>query len=86
MTKTISTLFLFLVISLNVFPASFLKSKKDTIIETFNKNFVYHTLKAQAPIKIDGIIDEPDWQAAQKATDFFLVLPIDTGKAYNLRK
>lgn len=81
MTKTISTLFLFLMISLNVFPASFLKSKKDTIIETFNKNFVYHTLKAQAPIKIDGIIDEPDWQAAQKATDFFLVLPIDTGKA-----
>ena len=60
---------------------SFHKSKKDTIADTFNKDFVYHVKKAHSEIKIDGIIDEPDWKEAEKATDFYRVLPIDTGFA-----
>jgi hypothetical protein len=57
----------------------FEKSKNDTIIDTFNKDFVYHVKKMQGEISIDGVLDEPDWQAAQKATPFLLVLPVDTG-------
>ena len=56
-------------------------SKKDSVVYTNNRNFVYQAKKAQYPIKIDGVIDEPDWQSAQRATDFFVVLPVDTGKA-----
>jgi len=58
------------------------KSKKDTIIDTYNKDFVYNVKKAKATIRIDGIIDEPDWMAAQKADKFYRVLPVDTGYAY----
>ena len=54
-------------------------SGADTIIETFNKDFVYDVKKAEGTFRIDGVLDEPDWIMAQKATPFFLVLPIDTG-------
>lgn len=33
------------------------------------------------PIKIDGLLDEPVWQSADKATSFQRVLPTDTGYA-----
>ncbi len=56
-------------------------SKNDTIPDTHNKNYVYVLKKMQSEIKIDGVVDEPDWQQAQKATDFHLVLPVDTGFA-----
>ncbi len=55
--------------------------KKDTIADTFNKDFVYHVKKAHSEINIDGIIEEPDWNEAEKASDFYRVLPIDTGFA-----
>ena len=71
--------FLFYIISVNANP--YTKSKKDTIINTFNKDFVYNVKKAKSTINIDGIIDEPDWMAAQKADKFFKVLPIDSGYA-----
>ena len=32
-------------------------------------------------IKIDGLISEPDWNLAEKAKDFRLVLPVDSGFA-----
>ena len=57
----------------------FKKSKNDTITDTFNKDFIYHVKKMQGEISIDGVLDEPDWQTAQKAAPFFLVLPVDTG-------
>jgi len=57
----------------------FASVKNDTIAGTFNKDFVYDVKKAQSSIIIDGVLDEPDWQAAQKATPFYLVLPVDTG-------
>lgn len=46
-----------------------------------NLNYTYHVKKAQSEITVDGIIDEKDWLSAQKATDFYKVLPIDTGYA-----
>ena len=52
-----------------------------TEVNTHNKNFVYFVKKATSEIKIDGVIDEPDWKVAQKADKFYLVQPIDTGFA-----
>jgi len=57
------------------------KHKPDSIANTFNKNYIYEVKKKQSPIKIDGVLDEPDWQVAQKSGKFFRVLPIDTGYA-----
>ena len=57
------------------------KPKNDTLTNTFNKDFIYQVKKAQSEITIDGVIDEPDWQLAQKADKFYKVLPIDTGFA-----
>ncbi len=59
----------------------FSKSKNDTIINTHNKDFVIHVKKAQSNFILDGIINEPDWEKAQKATNFHRVLPTDTGYA-----
>ncbi|MCK3683827.1 DUF5916 domain-containing protein [Maribellus sp. YY47] len=56
-------------------------AKKDSVISTFNKDYVYHVKKARSEIRIDGVIDEADWLAAQKADKFFKVLPVDTGLA-----
>ncbi len=55
--------------------------KPDSAIHKNNENFILHVKKATAPIKIDGLISEPDWEKAEKANDFRLVLPVDTGKA-----
>jgi hypothetical protein len=49
------------------------------VSDTFNKDFVYNVKKAKGAIHLDGVVDETDWHEAQKATPFFLVLPIDTG-------
>ncbi len=76
--KQLTLLFVVVVLVFN----GFAQSKNDTIIDTFNKNFVYNIKKAHSPIKIDGVINEEDWMLAQKADDFFRVLPIDTGYAY----
>jgi len=59
----------------------FAQSKKDTTINTFNKDFILNIKKAQSPVKIDGEINEPDWMVAQKADHFHRVLPVDTGLA-----
>jgi len=37
--------------------------------------------RANAPIIVDGILDEPDWLAADVATDFFMITPMDTSFA-----
>ena len=56
-------------------------SKSDTTINTFNKDYVYRVKKLQSVINIDGVIDEIDWERAQKADKFYRVLPVDTGFA-----
>jgi hypothetical protein len=79
--KPVLLLFLlsFIVVSLNANP--FFITKADTILNTFNRNFIYNVKKSQSEIKIDGVIIELDWLVAQKADNFRLVLPIDTGFA-----
>jgi len=80
--KHLSLLALFSIIYFSGFADSFKKSESDSTTNTFNKDFIYNVKKSKSPIIIDGVIDEPDWLAAQKATDFHRVLPIDTGLAY----
>jgi len=46
-----------------------------------NEQFEYHIRKASDNILIDGRVDEQSWAEAQVATDFFMVLPMDTSKA-----
>jgi hypothetical protein len=79
--KPVLLLFLlsFVVVSLNANPI--FKTKADTILKTFNKDFIYNIKKSQSEIIIDGVIEETDWLEAQKADNFRLVLPIDTGYA-----
>lgn len=81
MTKTAFTILIILALTLNSLAGVIQLSESDTIVDTHNKNYVYVVKKMQSEIKIDGAVDEPDWQVAQKATDFRLVLPIDTGFA-----
>ncbi|MDX8341580.1 DUF5916 domain-containing protein [Draconibacterium sp. IB214405] len=61
--------------------ANGLDLKSDSTVNTFNKDYIYHVKKLQAEINIDGVIDEIDWERAQKADKFYRVLPIDTGFA-----
>src|SRR5690606_11822035 len=46
-----------------------------------NSHFRIHIKKASSPIRIDGVIDEPAWAEAEVASDFYMVLPMDTSKA-----
>lgn len=63
-------LFLLLfIISFSVFP-----QKK-------NEAYQLKMHRANAPIIVDGILDEPDWLAADVATDFFMITPMDTSFA-----
>jgi hypothetical protein len=54
-------------------------NRSNQVINTFNRNFVYNAKKMVSAIKLDGILDEADWTAAQVAGNFRLVLPVDTG-------
>jgi len=74
-------LFLIVMIVSPVFALAYFNTENDTTVNTFNKDFVYNLKKAQSPIVLDGVIDEPDWKAAQKADKFYKVTPIDTGFA-----
>lgn len=56
-------------------------SKADPAVNKKNTDVILHVKKATQPIKIDGLISEPDWQVAEKATNFRLVLPVDSGLA-----
>ena len=46
-----------------------------------NADFQYRIHRATSPIKVDGHGGDAAWKAAELATDFFQVLPMDTGKA-----
>ncbi|SDE68282.1 Carbohydrate family 9 binding domain-like [Pricia antarctica] len=46
-----------------------------------NASFRLNIRKASAPITIDGVGDDKAWQDTDVATDFFMVLPMDEGKA-----
>jgi hypothetical protein len=75
----LSLVFMFVLFVCSANAEGFFKSKGDTTVNTFNKDFVYHVKKAQSNIIIDGVIEEADWLNAQKADNFFKVLPVDSG-------
>ncbi len=55
--------------------------KKDSLANTgtINQNYKIHAKKLEGTIKLDGIINEGDWLKAEKADNFYMVLPYDTG-------
>jgi hypothetical protein len=59
---------------LAIFPMQMVGQKK-------NADYQLHIRKTTSPIVIDGIGDEKGWQDTDVAKDFFMVLPMDTGKA-----
>ena len=46
-----------------------------------NASYQLQISRATSPIQIDGVMDEPAWQAAKPATNFYMVLPMDTSHA-----
>lgn len=75
---------LFLLLNIPIYsfenPFSTIKAiKTDSVAHKNNENIIIHVKKATNSIKIDGLISEPDWEKAEKANDFSLVLPVDTG-------
>ena len=51
------------------------------IAQKINENYQYHIHKATSEIKIDGKLDEAQWQRCQIATDFWMITPADTSRA-----
>ena len=71
----LSVAFLLTVLLLLFFPGRSLLAQKK------NAGFELHIRKAESPIRVDGVLDEPAWQQADRTGDFFMVLPMDTGCA-----
>jgi hypothetical protein len=46
-----------------------------------NSAYQLNIQRTSQPITIDGVMDEQGWQEAQVATDFYMVLPMDTSAA-----
>src|ERR1700730_7277559 len=46
-----------------------------------NQSFQLHIHATALPIKVDGRMDEPAWRDAEIASNFFMVLPMDTSYA-----
>jgi hypothetical protein len=46
-----------------------------------NESFQLHIRKATSLVQIDGLMDEPIWNESSTASDFYMVLPMDTGRA-----
>lgn len=46
-----------------------------------NAAFEIHIQQTTAPVIIDGVGNEPAWQQAEVASNFFMVLPMDTSQA-----
>jgi hypothetical protein len=57
------------------------KTKPNPAIRKKNEDVILYVRKASGSIKLDGLISEPDWQVAEKASNFRLVLPVDSGLA-----
>jgi hypothetical protein len=52
-----------------------------SVAQKKNEAYQLHIRRASSPIKIDGIMDEPAWQSADVASDFHMILPMDTSYA-----
>src|SRR5690554_440109 len=49
--------------------------------QKINDSYRLYIQKASSPVVIDGIMDEKAWLDADVATDFFMILPMDTSYA-----
>ena len=49
--------------------------------QKINQQYQIHIQRANGHIEVDGAFDEADWQLADRATNFNMVLPMDTSKA-----
>jgi len=65
--------YLFFVVLLQVCTPSFAQKK--------NANFEYHIHKITTPILVDGLGLDQAWETAEVTSEFYQVLPMDTGKA-----
>jgi hypothetical protein len=45
------------------------------------KRPAYHIQKAKAKVKLDGVLDEPDWATAEVVCDFYQYFPFDSSRA-----
>ena len=54
---------------------------QDIDVSKYKEQYQISVKKITTPIKLDGDLDETDWQQAQAATDFWLKLPRDDAKA-----
>ncbi len=46
-----------------------------------NADYQYQIERALSPVVVDGSVDEAAWQSTQLASDFWMVLPMDTSRA-----
>src|SRR5690606_12450229 len=51
------------------------------LAQKVNSHFQLHIKKASSPIRIDGVMDEAAWEEAEVASDFYMLLPMDTSKS-----
>jgi hypothetical protein len=56
------------------------------IAQKKNESYQLPLHRTSAPVRIDGEVDEPAWQEAAVATDFFMVLPMDTSAPRSARR
>lgn len=63
------------IVVLLILPCFYLQAQKK------NESFQLNIRSATSEIKIDGVMDEETWLQADVATDFFMVLPMDTSMA-----
>lgn len=49
--------------------------------QKINSAYRLHVKKTQELMTIDGKLDESTWETAEIANDFFMITPVDTGKA-----
>ena len=58
-----------------------LLSMSSVLAQKENAAYKLHISRATSPVVLDGVVDEPAWQAAEIATNFWMVLPMDTSRA-----
>ena len=51
------------------------------IAQKKNSSYQLHIHKTFSPIQVDGAMDEPVWKNTDSASNFFMVLPMDTSRA-----
>lgn len=65
----------------NILPLLLLCASTTAFSQKKNAAYEYHIHRASAAINVDGDASDPAWQQAELATDFFQMLPMDTGRA-----